>query len=198
MVMSAVASSTAVGVLETRTECEVQAWMSTWSYPAPWNYQLVLVAEEDMGGGGVGGIDTVVADKLETLGHVVQHLAVNLARYGDRVKGSVGDGGAVKGSRLAFLEKLVAVGGLGGEDFGDGGDGCPCIVGAEKWWQVVSVSAERLVSEGRPFWSWSTYWSICPRRRTLGFASELIAAVCGVVVEGKRNVSLGPGEWFLL
>jgi hypothetical protein len=35
MVMSAVASSTAVGVLETWTECAVQASMSTWSYPAP-------------------------------------------------------------------------------------------------------------------------------------------------------------------
>lgn len=35
MFVSAVESSTAVGTLETRMSCFVQAAMSTWSYPAP-------------------------------------------------------------------------------------------------------------------------------------------------------------------
>jgi len=35
MLTSAVASSTAVGVFETLIPRSVQAWTSTWSYPAP-------------------------------------------------------------------------------------------------------------------------------------------------------------------
>lgn len=73
---------------------------------------------------------TVVAEKLETLGEIVQQLAVNVASDFDRIKGPVGDADAVKGAGLALCDEIGSVGRLGLDDIGNIGDGRPSLIGA--------------------------------------------------------------------
>lgn len=102
------------------------------------------------------------------LGQDRYKLLINLACHGKGAKSAICGDHAVELPFLAFLDEFSAVGGARGYEVGDVAEAFPCLAGAVCMSECIGSIVERYEL---------MYWSILPRRRTLGRAISLFESL---------------------
>ena len=134
--VSAVASSTAVGTLETRISRAVQACTSIWSYPAPVQLNQQMSLNELSTTTLCPPIrctvcHTIVCNELQALGQNSKKLLIKQACDSHRLEGSIRSPNIIELSLFALLYEFLPRASFRLDDLCDFGERGPFFVGTE-------------------------------------------------------------------